>query len=170
MICLTLPCVLLFNCLRTTQSVQNKSYSCDDVSNLQEDFDRLHSWSVSVKWSLFFNDSKCVSMSFFFSKPSINSSCHQEHIKCSCYHIAGNSIEQLNFHRDLRIIFWKGSSLRLKISAKAYQKLGLPQTLFQLKNNSTSLVRSQLSYGESTNMATNAQGIHKYQQACTGTF
>ncbi len=64
----------------------------DDVSNLQEDLDRLYNWSV--KWSLLFNDSKCVSMSFSSSKPSINSS----------YHIAGNSIEQKNFHRDLGII------------------------------------------------------------------
>ncbi len=113
MICLTLPCVLLFNCLLMTQSVQNKSYSCDDVSNLQEDLDRPHSWSV--KWSLFFNDSKCVSMSFFSSKPSINSS----------YHIAGNSIEQLNFHRIILQENLKGIITTTQNISK-----GLPETWF----------------------------------------
>ena len=98
-------------------------------------------------WSLFFNDSKCISMSFSSSQPSINSS----------YHIAGNSVKQLNFHRDLGIILQENLKWEHhydSISAKAYQKLGLIKRTFSTSNSIStkkqlylSLVRSQLSYG-----------------------
>ena len=118
----------------------------NDVSNLQEDLDRLYSWSM--KWSLFFNDAKCISMSFSSSQPFINSS----------YHIAGNSVKQQNFHRDLGIILQenlKWDHHYDSISAKAYQKLGLIKRTFSTSNSIStknqlylSIVRSQLSYGD----------------------
>ena len=117
----------------------------EDVTQLQEDIDNLHCWSD--QWTLLFNESKCVHMSFYSSTPSVHSN----------YSLYGKSIAQVNMHIDLGLILQenlKWDNHYNHISAKAYRQLGLIKrtfssinSVFTKKRLYLSLVRSQLTYG-----------------------
>ena len=112
-----------------------------DSIQLQDDINSLNHWSE--QWSLLFNPTKIVQISF---KPNLQTS----------YAIGTSLITKVESHKDLGIIL--SSSLIWdahynQIIAKAYSILGLLRRTFSLQNHTRSkkqlyisLVRSQLLY------------------------
>ena len=112
-----------------------------DTIQLQDDINSLSHWSE--QWSLLFNPTKIVQISF---KPNLQTS----------YTIGTSLITKVESHKDLGIILSSNLTWDAHynhIIAKAYSILGLLRRTFSLQNHTKSkkqlyisLVRSQLQY------------------------
>ena len=85
----------------------------EDITQLQEGIDSLYCWSD--EWSLLFNESKCIHMSFYSSTPLI----HSNDL------LSGTSIAQYNIQENLK---WDNHYNHM--SSKAYRQLGLIKRTF----------------------------------------
>ena len=121
-----------------------KVSSLSDCHSLQEDLQRLSSWSL--QWNLHFNASKCVLLRFCSKLPPIHFN----------YIINGSPIQAINCHRDLGILMssdLKWSNHLMFISSGAFKILGLIRRTFPSglhisakKNLYITLICSQLTY------------------------
>ena len=106
-----------------------KLYICDpaDYIQLQDDINSLNHWSE--QWSLLFNPTKIVQISF---KPNLQTS----------YTIGTSLVTRVESHKDLGIILSSNLTWDThynQIIAKAYSILGLLRRTFSLQNHTTQL-------------------------------
>ena len=121
----------------------NTIHSLADMQDLQNDLDNVSTWSL--RWRLFFNESKFVHIRF----------CSSNSDSTTTYKIKDRAIDRKSYHKDLGIYYsynltW--TEHYKHISVKAYNTLGLLRRSFKTNNIQAkkqlyiSLVRSQLLY------------------------
>ena len=117
--------------------------SLNDIDNLQTDLLNVSSWSL--RWKLFFNETKFTHVRF----------CAANSDTTPTYTINGQVIDHKTHHKDLGIFFSSDLSWTKHynhIIPKAYKTLGLLRRTFKSNNTQTkkllyiTLVRSQLTY------------------------